>query len=146
MLMSQIHVYLEKIFFSPPHLPFTTFHLYNMLQMFLQIFSNLSFHSTFSHNEATGFNSRCDDDTIRICGNYCVFTGFQRTCVYYRDIIFNSGRKFADTRHSNFRLHHTNWPLCSSCILQTFESLHQSYAYLQLCHAGVWPIHTYLCR
>ena len=137
---------LRKIFFSPPHLPFTTFHLYNMLQMFLQIFSNLSFHSTFSHNEATSFNSRCDDDTIRICGNYCVFTGFQRTCVYYSDIIFNSGRKFPDTSHSNFRLHNTNWPLRSSCILQTFESLHQSYAYLQLCHAGVWPIHTYLCR
>ena len=25
-------------FFSPPHLPLTTVHLYNMLQMFLQIF------------------------------------------------------------------------------------------------------------
>ena len=55
------------------------------------------------------------DDTACICGNYCVFTGFQRTCVHYSDIIFNSSRNFADTSHSKFRLHNTNCVHRASC-------------------------------
>ena len=49
----------REIFFSPPHLPLTAVHLYNMLQMFLQIFPFFSFHSTFCHSEATRYTSRC---------------------------------------------------------------------------------------
>ena len=136
----------REIFFSPPHLPLTTVHLYQMLQMFLRIF-----HYIFSQYNLPSWSNTLYfqvhyDDTACICGNYCVFAGFQQTCVHYSDFIFNPSRNFSDTSHSKFRLHNTNWPLCSSCILQTSESLHQTYAYLQFCHAGVWPIHTHLCR